>query len=78
MPDEALLQAMECGVKMERIVPKRCDQLMVAAGRAYYERFLRKSAVIHLYAAGLLEAWLKRSWLRRLVDNCAKLLSPLL
>ena len=142
VPDEALLQALESavlrGVKVELIVPKRCDQILVgAAARSYYERLLTLGAVVHLHADGLLHAktmtvddslalvgsgnfdirsfylnfelnmlgygpevtatlrfaqrgyiaqstpldlerWLQRHRLRRLADNCAKLLSPLL
>ena len=142
VPDDALLQALECavlrGVKVELIVPRRCDQILVAAAsRAYYERFLRLGASVHLHTDGLLHAktmtvddalalvgsgnfdirsfylnfelnmlgygaevtaalrfaqrlylqqsvpleleeWIKRPRLRRLADNCAKLLSPLL
>jgi len=61
VPDDALLQALECavlrGVKVELIVPKRSDQILVgAAGRAYYERLLRLGVTVHLHADGLLHA----------------------
>jgi cardiolipin synthase len=125
-------------VKVDLIVPKRSDQILVgAAARAYYEPLLRLGATIHLHADGLLHAktmtvddslalvgsgnfdirsfylnfelnmlgygpeaaaalrfaqrryldqstplqlqeWLNRPRMRRLADNCAKLLSPLL
>ncbi|MCE9546574.1 MAG: cardiolipin synthase [Planctomycetia bacterium] len=61
VPDEALLQALECavlrGVKVELIVPKRCNQVLVAAaGRAYYERLLRMGVLLHLHTDGLLHS----------------------
>jgi cardiolipin synthase len=61
VPDEAFLQALETavhrGVRVELIIPKRCDQIIVgAAARAYYEELLQHGVVIYRHTRGLLHS----------------------
>ncbi len=61
VPDAPFLQAMETavlrGVRVDVIVPARCDQILVgAAARAYYEAVLEAGIRIHLHGDGLLHA----------------------
>ncbi len=45
------------GVKVEVIVPRRCDQKLVgAASRAYYDDLLEIGVTLYLYDEGLLHA----------------------
>ena len=59
VPDEAFIQAVQTaalrGVKVEIIVPKPADQILVgAASRAYYNDMLEAGANVYLYEKGLL------------------------
>jgi cardiolipin synthase len=61
VPDEAFLQALETavhrGVRVELIIPKRCDQIVVgAAARAYYEELLQHGVIIYRHLHGLLHS----------------------
>ena len=61
VPDQPFLQAVETavlrGVKVEIIVPKRADQIIVGnAQKAYYEYLLDYGAELHLHTDGLLHA----------------------
>lgn len=61
IPDEPFLQALEVavlsGVKVELVVPRRSDQILVgAAARGYYEELLRAGIRVYLYEEGLLHA----------------------
>ncbi|MBN2024851.1 MAG: cardiolipin synthase [Pirellulales bacterium] len=61
IPDDGFLQALEVavlrGVRVEVILPRRCDQVLVgAATRAYYEDLLDLGVEVHLYEPGLLHA----------------------
>lgn len=61
VPDEAFMQAMEVavlrGVKVDLILPKKCDQILVgAASRSYYDELLELGVNLYLYEPGLLHA----------------------
>jgi len=61
VPDEPTLQAMQTavlrGVRVQVIVPERCDQVLVgAASRGYYELLLEAGIELYLYQDGLLHA----------------------
>ena len=61
VPDEptiqALAMAVDRGVDVKLVVPKRSDHPLVsAAGRAYFERLLESGVHIYLYGAGMLHA----------------------
>lgn len=61
VPDEAFLQAMEVavlrGVKVDLILPEKCDQILVgAASRSYYDDLLDLGVNLYLYQPGLLHA----------------------
>lgn len=61
VPDEPTLQAIEVavlrGVKVQFIIPERCDQRLVgAASRGYYEMLLDSGVELYLYRDGLLHA----------------------
>jgi cardiolipin synthase len=61
IPDEPFLQALEVavqrGVNVELIVPKRSDQIIVgAAARAYYQELLDHGIVIYRHTQGLLHS----------------------
>ncbi len=61
VPDEPLLQAIQIavwrGVRIDLIVPQRCDQLIVgAAARAYYDDVLEAGAHLHLHTNGLVHS----------------------
>ena len=61
VPDEPFLQAMETavlrGVEVVLIVPKRFDQILVAAAsRAYYEELLDSGVQVYQFTGGLLHA----------------------
>jgi len=61
VPDSPFMQAMETavlrGVRVDVIVPQRCDQVLVgAAARAYYEALLEAGVRLHLHGDGLLHS----------------------
>lgn len=61
VPDAPFLQAMETavlrGVRVDVIVPERCDQILVgAAARSYYESLLEAGVRLYLHGDGLLHA----------------------
>ncbi len=61
VPDEPLLQAIQIavwrGVRIDLIVPQRCDQLIVgAAARAYYDDVLEAGANLYLHTKGLVHS----------------------
>ncbi len=61
VPDDALMQALEIavirGVKVDLIIPERCDQILVgAAARSYYECLLEAKVNVHLFKDGLLHS----------------------
>jgi len=61
IPDDGFLQALEVavlrGVRVELILPRRCDQVLVgAASRAYYDDLLDLGVEVHLFEPGLLHA----------------------
>lgn len=61
VPDEAFLQAVQTavlrGVKVEIVLPNRCDQILVgAASRSYYDGLLASGVDLYLYQDGLLHS----------------------
>ncbi len=61
VPDEALFQAVQVavmrGVRVDLILPRRSDQILVgAASRAYYDDMLRAGVHVYLYTDGLLHS----------------------
>ncbi|MGD9126007.1 MAG: cardiolipin synthase [Planctomycetia bacterium] len=61
VPDESFMQAMEVavlrGVKVDLILPQKCDQILVgAASRSYYDELLDLGVNLYLYEPGLLHA----------------------
>jgi cardiolipin synthase len=61
VPDEAILQALEVavlrGVRVDLIISRRSDHILVcAAGRAYYGLLLEMGVNVYLYTQGILHA----------------------
>lgn len=61
IPDEPFMQAVQVavlrGVKVDIVLPRICDKILVgAASRAYYEQLLEVGTKLHLFTPGLLHA----------------------